>query len=89
MVRKNIMDNMETHNKNMNELKEQLSTATETEKVDIEKRIKTIETNISNMEQKKKDIEDKLSKLETELGGSQKNNVETFAGTVDNLSKTD
>jgi len=75
MVRKNIMENMETHNKNISELKDQLSSATDTEKVDIEKRIKTIENNISSMEQKKKDIEEKLSKLEAEIGSTEQSSV--------------
>ena len=67
MVRKNIMDNMDVHNKNMTELKDKLSSATEPEKKDIEKRLKAMENNISEMENKKKDIEEQLALLESKL----------------------
>jgi hypothetical protein len=67
MVRKNIMDNMDTHQKNMNELKDQLKTADDVEKKDIEKRLQTMEDNINNMEKKKKNIEEQLALLESKL----------------------
>ena len=67
MVRKNIMDNMDVHNKNMTELKDKLSSASEPEKKDIEKRLKAMENNISEMENKKKDIEEQLALLESKL----------------------
>lgn len=71
MVRKNIIDNMETQNKNMDELKEQLNTADETEKKDIEKRLKNMEDNINTMENKKKAIEEQLALIESKLNESQ------------------
>jgi hypothetical protein len=67
MVRKNIVDNMETHNKNINELKDLLTSANESEKKDIEKRLKAMEDNINQMENKKKDIEEQLALLESKL----------------------
>jgi len=67
MVRKNIMDNMDTHQKNMNELKDQLKTADDVEKKDNEKRLQTMEDNINNMEKKKKNIEEQLALLESKL----------------------
>ena len=67
MVRKNIMDNMDVHNKNMTELKDKLSSASEPEKKDIEKRLKAMENNISEMENKKKDIEEQLALSESKL----------------------
>jgi predicted nucleic acid-binding Zn-ribbon protein len=67
MVRKNIIDNMESNTKNINELKEKLDSASESETVDIKTKIKTIETNIKNMEKKKKDIEEQLVNMEKQL----------------------
>jgi len=67
MVRKNIIDNMETQNKNMDELKDKLNIADETEKKDIEKRLKTMEDNINTMENKKKTIEEQLALIDSKL----------------------
>lgn len=67
MVRKNIMDNMDTQHKNMSELKDQLKTADDVEKKDIEKRLQTMKDNINNMEKKKKNIEEQLALLESKL----------------------
>ena len=78
MVRKNIVDNMELHTKNMNELKDTLDSVSENEKKDIEKRLKTMEDNISTMEKKKKDIEEQLSLLENKLSDSNLGTLNTL-----------
>lgn len=78
MVRKNIMDNMETQTKNMSELKDQLNTADETDKKDIEKRLKTMEDNINAMEDKKKSIEEQLALLESKLSETTPNSLNTL-----------
>jgi len=78
MVRKNIVDNMELHTKNMNELKDTLDSVSDNEKKDIEKRLKTMEDNISTMEKKKKDIEEQLSLLENKLSDSNLGTLNTL-----------
>jgi hypothetical protein len=78
MVRKNIVDNMELHTKNMNELKDTLDSVSDNEKKNIEKRLKTMENNISTMEKKKKDIEEQLSLLENKLSDSNLGTLNTL-----------
>lgn len=70
MVRKNVLDNLNTRQQNLDEIKKKMNkTKNQEEKDSLQKNVEEIENQIAKMEEKKGDLEHQIESLGNQLKG--------------------